>query len=241
MNSSNPRFLSEHNFGHVVENSDVTAFFGDRTASKEELANAFPDYQFVFLKQTHSNTVVHWPFATSESLPEGDALITREHKIALGMRTADCVPVLIHDPESGTVAAVHAGWRGVANEILRKTGAELIHSAGTRSLKGARAWIGPHIGVASFEVDLDVAKQLEAAFDAVRGYSEESTALHDHENENKKYVNLLTIVRAQLGSIGIDREYTSIIDINTVMSPQHESFRRDRATGGRQISFITLK
>jgi YfiH family protein len=197
---------------------------------------AFPDFTWSRMKQTHSNIVLQAPF---EGAPEGDAQITRQHLLAISVRTADCVPVMIHDPESGQIAAIHAGWRGIENEIIRTTGASLMKRA--QSLKSAFAWIGPHIAVESFEVGLDVAEKLENRFQAVRSFSPHATALQAHEHPEKKRVDLLRIAHAQLASIGIEPERIRVLAINTFTSPGHESFRRDKATAGRQLSFIALK
>jgi len=232
-----PRALEAHSLGAVFEDADITAFFGDRRSTPDALALAFPDFKFIGVKQTHSDIVIASPY--EDDPPEGDAHFTKEKRLALTVRTADCVPVLIYDPDSGFIASIHAGWRGVENEIVRKTGARL-HGRGT-DLKRARAWIGPHIGVESFEVGEDVALKLETRLDAVPAYTDLATAIHPHPSQGKKRVDLLGIVRAQLGSIGIEAERRMEHIIDTVMSPEHESFRRDRERATRQISFIALK
>lgn len=232
-----PGFES-HKLGNVFEDASVTAFFGHRGADREALEQAFPDYTISSLKQTHSDRVVPASQVIRSGDPvEADAQYTDEKRIALCIRTADCVPVLIHDRESGLIAAIHAGWRGVASGIVVKTGRTLIEKGA--KLESARAWIGPHIGVESFEVGDDVAAQLEAAFDAVRGYSPSSTAIAG--GYTKKHVDLLMIVRAQLASVGISKERTMECNIDTVTSERHESFRRDKEKGGRQWSFVSLK
>jgi YfiH family protein len=230
-----------HQLGNVFEDAFVTAFFGHRGADRDALTLAFPDYTISSLKQTHSDRVVSAAAVIRSGDPvEADAQYTDEKRIALCIRTADCVPVLIHDRESGLIAAVHAGWRGVANAVIVKTG-QALKEKGAK-LESARAWIGPHIGVESFEVGDDVAALLEAAFESVRGFSPEPTSIvPPAEPGAKPHIDLLRIVRAQLSSLGIERERTMECAINTVTSERHESFRRDRERGGRQWSFIALK
>lgn len=234
------RKFETHSLGDVYETQFFTAFFGHRGADAKAVASSFPDYKLASLKQTHSNTVVEASaiLASSETL-EGDAIITSDKRVALCVRTADCVPVLIFDPDTGFVASIHAGWRGVANGAILKTAHALI--AKGASLKSAQAFIGPHIGSHSFEVGDDVAEMLERTFDAVRGYSPESTAVVRVPGKEKKYIDLLRIVRAQLASIGIERPRVLEHIVDTVTSSRHESFRRDREGGGRQNSFIALK
>lgn len=233
--------FSDHSQGHVYEDALVTVFFGDRRSEMNDVALSFPDFRLITIRQTHSDLVVLSPF--EGETPEADAHMTRDRRLGLCIRTADCVPVMVEDPETGFVAAIHAGWKGVENEIVRKTIAKLASFSpdSGSALKQARAWIGPHIGVTSFEVGLDVAAKLEAAFDAVRGFSSEETVVKPHLEENKRYVDLSAIVRAQLRSSNIDSSRTRELVIDTVVSDQHCSFRRDRDKAGRQVSFIALK
>lgn len=229
--------LNPHSLGHVYEDADVTVFFGNRFSGRESLTMSFPDYSLMLLNQTHSDVVVESPF--TGPAPEADAHITSTKRVALCVRTADCLPVLIHDPEIGQIAAIHAGWRGIENGIILKTAIELKSRGST--LQRARAWIGPHIGVESFEVGRDVAQKLAATFEAVRGYSNEADCVHSHPDQEKARVDLLEIACAQLRASGIELERMTELAIDTVKSADHESFRRDRSTAGRQLSFICLK
>jgi YfiH family protein len=233
-----PSAPQPHSLGHVVEQSRVTVFFGDNRSSKENVAAAFPEYELVILNQTHSDIVLDsTSFEITSS--EADAHYTRQSKFALGIRTADCIPVMIHDPESGLIAAVHAGWRGIENEIIRKTCLKL--KAEGASLIDARAWIGPHILSESFEVGMDVAARLEARFQSVQSFAHQPSALLKHEDPQKARVDLLAIARAQLAAHDIEDERMTVLPINTVMSDSHASFRRDREAATRQISFIALR
>lgn len=81
------------------------------------------------LCQQHGDTVIRLrkPYtypgldALIANQPEGDALITDQSGLYIGVKTADCVPILLHDEQAGVVAAVHAGWRGTALDIAGKT------------------------------------------------------------------------------------------------------------------------
>ncbi len=235
-----PGFES-HKLGDVFEDSKVTAFFGHRGADSAALQSSFPDFTLSSLKQTHSDTIVSAISVIRSGEPiEADAQYTNEKRVALCIRTADCIPVLIHDPDSGYIAAIHAGWRGVANSIIVKT-ANSLKFKGSTDLSRAQAWIGPHIMTDSFEVDDDVASQLESSFDSVRGFSPESSSIVSKTDYQKKHVSLIRIARAQLLSIGISSERTMELLIDTMSSARHESFRRDRERGGRQTSLIALK
>lgn len=232
-----PQFIQDHALGHSFEDADVTVFFGDARSERVAVEAAFPDFTLSILNQTHSDIAVAAPFVVPPR--EADAQFTRQRRLALCVRTADCVPVMIHDPSTQMIAAAHAGWRGVENEIVRKLCNRM--TAEGAMLDHARAWIGPHIGASSFEVGLDVGARLEARFEAVRGFSPESSVLLPHDDAMKVRVNLLAIVRAQLEAAGIEDESVLELPIDTVASSDHQSFRRDRDRAGRQISFIAFK
>src|SRR6185369_10492164 len=91
---------------------------------------------------------------------EGDALGGREPARAYGVRSADCVPILLADVDSGAVMAVHAGWRGVVAGVL-EAGVDCLRQnvGATGHLLAA---IGPHISAAAFEVSSEVAAELAA-------------------------------------------------------------------------------
>jgi YfiH family protein len=228
--------FSEHSLGHTFEDSEVTIFFGNNESSREALTMCFPDYRLSYVKQTHSRIAVESP---GDETREADGQVTSEKRVALCIRTADCVPVMIHDPVSGQIAGIHAGWRGVENGAVIAAGEQLKKKS--KDLNSARAWIGPHIGAASFEVGIDVSEKLSSAFERVRGHATETEFLHLHEDPLKMRVDLSIIVRAQLMSLGISESQIFELDIDTVKSQQHDSYRRDHKTGSRQTSFIALK
>ncbi|MBW8309786.1 MAG: peptidoglycan editing factor PgeF [Candidatus Paracaedibacteraceae bacterium] len=108
--------------------------------------------QLITLRQTHSNKVI---VATDTWLhadrPEGDALITRSKNLIIGIITADCVPVLLADKETGMIAAVHAGWKGATSNIIPNT-IQTMKNLGAAANKIVAA-IGPCIWQESYEVD----------------------------------------------------------------------------------------
>lgn len=111
------------------------------------------------VNQTHSTIAltIDQPFDSS-SVPEADALITNTPGLTLGISTADCVPILLADPQNHVIAAVHSGWRGALGGIIENT---------LSSMKqlGAKpdtivAALGPCIWQESFEVGQEVYDQL---------------------------------------------------------------------------------
>ena len=106
----------------------------------------------VFTRQTHTNIVrVVDGSNCGEGLerdvvPECDALVTNTPGVALAAFTADCTPILLHDPVTGAVGAVHAGWRGTVADIAGNAVRAMGESFGSRP-EDIRAAIGPNIGV----------------------------------------------------------------------------------------------
>ena len=112
--------------------------------------------KLVMLNQIHSNK---FHFISSNNLIKrkplcGDALITKEKNIALGILTADCVPILIFDKNKDIISAIHAGWRGAYKDIVKKVIKFLIKKGShTRDII---AVVGPCISEKSYEVKKDL-------------------------------------------------------------------------------------
>ncbi len=106
--------------------------------------------------QTHSDVRVHVEHVSHR---DGDALITEKSKVLVGIKTADCLPVLLADPNTGAVAAVHAGWRGTTARIAEKAVADL--SSHPENLIAA---LGPSACGHCYEVGSDVADVFDSKF-----------------------------------------------------------------------------
>lgn len=115
----------------------------------------------VFLRQVHGCTVVRLDGAAAPAGPvaapalEADACWTTERGLACCILVADCLPVLFAAPGGRGVAAAHAGWRGLAAGVLEATARALAEGCGCRPGE-LRAWLGPCIAQADFEVGADV-------------------------------------------------------------------------------------
>lgn len=139
----------------------------------EILGNAlgFRVEDLVFTRQTHTNIVR--PVDKNncgeglfrEVEPECDALVTATPGVALAAFTADCTPILLHDPVTGAVGAVHAGWRGTVGDIAGNAVRAMGAQFGTKP-EDIRAAIGPNIGVCCFETHSDVPDAVRAVLGA---------------------------------------------------------------------------
>jgi YfiH family protein len=160
---------------------------------------------------------------------EADIVVGRSPELACGVRSADCVPILLADPRTGAVAAVHAGWRGVAHGAVAAAVSALLGPSAADA-SGLLAAIGPHISLAAFEVSEEVAAVLERASpnpDVV-----ERSRLRPH-------VDLRSIVRSQLETLGVSSGAIDDVPGCTLSDEaRFFSFRRDGKRSGRHLSAI---
>ena len=156
--------------------------------------------------------------------PECDGLVTNDPGAALMIYTADCTPLLFHDPVTGAVGAAHAGWKGTVKAIGAKTVAAMAENFGCDPAN-IRAAIGPNIGFCHFETDADVPEALIAAFGPeVEAYIRRSG--------EKYYVNLKEINALILRRAGV--KHIDISDSCTVC--EHTRFWSHRYTKGQRGS-----
>ena len=212
---------------HVVENfRRIGAILG---FTPDDVVNA---------RQTHSDIVVRVDeknrgnLAVAGASPECDALVTSEPGIALYVSTADCTPILLHDPVTGAIGAAHAGWRGTASAIAAKTVEAMVFHFGTDP-KNIQASIGPNAGVCHFETDADVPDAMLAAFgEEVRPFI--------YPKESKYYVNLKEINALILRRAGVQN--ITVSDACTMCQPDRFwSHRITKGQRGAQGGIIVCK
>jgi YfiH family protein len=162
-------------------------------------------------------------------LGEGDALVGCEPSIACGVRTADCIPILIAERRSGIVAAVHAGWRGVVLRVVEAALTVMRERTGERGQFVVA--IGPHISVDAFEISDDVAAQLLT--------SSPDPDVIERRRGARPHANLRRIVRAQLEALGVLPDAIDDVDGCTLTDCERFfSYRRDGSRSGRHLSAI---
>lgn len=176
------------------------------------LANAlgFAPEKLVLTRQTHSDIVRVVTEADCSGLchrdyPECDALVTNTPGVSLMVFTADCTPLLLHDPVTGAVGAAHAGWRGTAQAIGAKTVEAMVKHFGCKP-ENIRAAIGPNIAQCHFETDADVPNAMVAAF------GEDVTPFIETRGEkyylDLKAINALILRRCGVVHIDISEDCT---------------------------------
>jgi YfiH family protein len=160
---------------------------------------------------------------------EADALIAMQADCAIGIRVADCVPILLADPASGAVAAVHAGWRGVVGGVVGAAVHALSVSAGAEP-DTLLAAIFPSIGPAAFAIGDDVAAQLTGAAEV---------ACVTYAPEGRAHADLGQAVVAQLARAGLALPRIARTPGCTFSdSARFFSHRRDAGRTGRHLAVI---
>ncbi len=179
------------------------------------------------LKQIHSAKVIDAAGRQGDRIAEGDALISDTSGIAIGVRTADCVPVLLADVRLRTIAAIHAGWRGTAAQIVPATIRQMTDIFGTRA-EDLTAAVGPCIGPCCYEVGPEVARQfatwhpeMERAVSPVR-------------------LDLPGINAKQLRDAGVSDIFVTE-ECTFCLPEQYHSYRRDKDAAGRLLSFVGIQ
>lgn len=198
--------------------------------------------QCVFAKQTHSDHLVK---VTKEDLGKGafdqesaiddtDALYTKEKGICIGVFHADCVPILMADPITGLVCAIHAGWQGTVKEITRKTIAYLKENENVNP-EHLKVYIGSSITQTNFEVGPEVIEKIKnMSFDTRSTY-------YFNENKNKGYVDNKELNRLQCIHEGVLMKNITVDKNCTYANTENFfSYRRNKQCG-RHMSFIMLK
>lgn len=105
-----------------------------------------------YLNQVHSDKVyIYDNLNESIKNEEGDALITNEGNIAIGVFTADCVPIIIADVKNNVIASIHSGWRGTFNSIVLRTLEKMVKEFNI-DINETKIFIGPHIRQCCYEV-----------------------------------------------------------------------------------------
>jgi YfiH family protein len=176
-------------------------------------------------RQVHGTRVVD---AVAGDAPRADGLVAARPGLLVGVVTADCVPVLLVDRRRRIAGAVHAGWRGTAAGVLEAAVEHLRRAFGTPAAE-VEAVVGPAIAGCCYEVGPEV-------FEAFRARSGEITAPAWSEREGRRHVDLRVAARLLLHATGV--RSVDLLGPCTACDRAYNSYRRDGAGTGRQLSFV---
>jgi YfiH family protein len=211
-------------------NPDVRAIGRDPYATQH--ITAFLDRfslkptQLAVMHQVHGTTVHE--VSAAGMYNECDGLMTGHSSIALGVRTADCVPVLLYAPVAPAIAAVHSGWKGTAEHICAEA-VRRMTSQYNFAPSDIFAWLGPSAGACCYEVGEDVAGFFEPDQRIVTG-------------DGKIHVDLRAACYRDLTAAGVPAANIDSSTLCTICHPSlFHSNRRDAEHAGRMMAIIGLR
>lgn len=226
-------------------------FFGDKSsATKPASDNWKPDITaepFPTLVRTHKLKALVFPYQVhgTEGLVidaqnfneaqsfvhDADWIITNVPDVGLGILTADCVPILVHDPVNGAIGAIHAGWRGAVDGIIIKALGAMTTQFGSQP-SDMHIFIGPHARTCCYKVD-------QQFYDTVvqKPYGKNSW----YDNGSNLFFDLYHCCVEQLKKVGVPHHAITDSGICTVCTPTYCSYRREKDLALRNISLIMLK
>lgn len=180
----------------------------------------------VFLHQIHSNTGKVIENIQDSFAEDGDFIFTSKPNLAIGVLTADCLPIIITDNTNISCAVVHAGWRGTIKEIVIKT-IECFLNNGSK-IKNLKIFFGPCIGTCCYEVKNDFISQLPNKNCII-------------ERDNKTFFDIIDYNRLLLLKNGLNLEQIDLSNWQcTFCNENFCSFRRSNGSKERQYSIVKI-
>ena len=218
---------------------DRVRFTGDEeivySDNRKELARllSLEIGQFVFPRQTHSDAVCDIDSVPKSEISDTDALVTNKPGICLCVQTADCVPVLLFDPQKKVIAAVHAGWRGTVAKIVANS-VHMMKEKYDCNPKTILAAIGPSISPEVYEVGDEVVQ-------AVRQSIPDAEVVLQMQESGKFHVDLWAANRNVLLECGIPIENIEVLaECSFQSDKKYYSARREGVDTGRMVSGIIM-
>ena len=228
--------LTEKNFSVVFTNAEKQRSFNRNTDSgiKElnSLKSKFKVKDIAYLKQIHSDKILEYKLDGNDfNNNEGDAVITDEKEVIIGIFTADCVPIIIVDEINGVAAAIHSGWRGTFESITYKTVEKMKQDYGC-DVKNIKAYIGPHIKKCCYEVSNELKDR----------FLEKKSMIDQEVLFNKRNLNLEACIEQDLKDSGVKDENINSLNLCTYCceSVKLHSYRKSEGSYGRMFAFVIL-
>jgi YfiH family protein len=195
-----------------------------------------PDAEVVRLTQVHGRSI--FPFEAPARargytlLGEGDGLFTCQPNVLLAVASADCVPIVLADPRTGWIAAVHAGWRGTAARVL-DAALDALAARGVRP-ENLHAAFGPSISRDRYEVGPEVVVALRNAYRSADVPKEAVSG----GREDRAFVDVAAFNTATLRARGLDPARILRSEICNAAAADLPSWRRDGPGAGRILTGI---
>lgn len=231
----------------------VHAFYGagqDLKNFSKEYTTTDDNTRVRLLKQTHSTSVL----SLKDSGKDGDAFFITKGEGAVGIKTADCVPLIFVSSDRSHASVVHAGWKGAVDNIVLEVLKEFqIKSIPFEDLIVA---IGPAAQSCCYEIGDEVEDEFKSNLRSISVYSalrnsisvliDESIPIEScfykifRQENDKKYVSVSGLLQLQLKLAGVKEENIHSMGICTICDSRFYSFRREGESSGRQLSYVAL-
>ncbi|MEG0306947.1 MAG: peptidoglycan editing factor PgeF [Clostridium sp.] len=194
----------------------------------QNLKEIFDINEVVYLNQVHGTLVQEYRKDANIINVDGDGLITAEQDTIIGVFTADCVPIILVDEEKNVISAIHSGWKGTLNNIV-KNGVRAMENNYSCNLNSIKAFIGPHNKSCCYEVSqelIDIFKSSELFKGEVINY--------------ERNLDLQKCVEIELIDSGIKKENIISLNLCTYCSQAIKlySYRKKEESHGRLFSFV---
>jgi hypothetical protein len=170
--------------------------------------------------------------------PAGDALVTATPGVVIGVATADCVPVLIHDPVADVIGAAHGGWRGIAAGVIGATLIAMSENFGALPAN-CRAAVGPCVGPTAYRVGPEVTDAFRAI--GLPGDLFRAPEVDEDDGHTTHVCDLARAVSWQLREGGLSADAIWLSNRCTFSEGDlFHSYRRDGEAAGRMTSGVVL-
>lgn len=181
-------------------------------------------------RQVHSNNIAHVNGNGDVNFyDETDGLIGLKGDV-LVIKSADCLPVIVYDEVHERIAAVHSGWKGTANSIVKEAITKMVGLGS--SAADLKVYVGPHIQKASFEVMDDVKNVFEKNFK----YKD----IIFKKDEKHYLIDLGKVVKLDAISMGAKEENIYVSSLDTVTDERFHSYRRDKKDYGLMYTMVCI-
>lgn len=198
----------------------------------KSLINDFNISEVAYLQQVHSKSVfVFNKNDKSFNENEGDAIVTNELNTAIGVFTADCVPIILVDKVKGAVAAIHSGWKGTYNSIVKETVEKMIEDYNT-DVNDINAYIGPHIRQCCYEISEELKLKFIDRFNVDKA-----------ELFSGRKLSMEKCIEEDLIDIGVNEDniYSLGLCTHCDQNIKLHSYRACNGTYGRLFSFVFVE
>ncbi|KLE16391.1 peptidoglycan editing factor PgeF [Clostridium sp. C8] len=196
------------------------------------IKNEFRLQDVIYLNQIHSDKAyIYDESYTNIKEEEGDSLITNELNVAIGVFTADCVPIIIADEKSNVIAAIHSGWKGTYNSIVLKTLSK-IEEGFNINKNETKVFIGPHIRKCCYEVSEELKEKFLL-----------KTKIDEYKLFDGRKLSMQECILNDIRKFGINED--NIYSLNLCTHCERDtklySYRKSEGTYGRLFSFTFIK